>query len=163
MFVRLLGRKIASFLQQPLWTRMWFGPAWLLLGVGKIAILILPFRRIAPRFGAPIGSHPWIPLATPRQQMRALQIGGAVRLAARYTPWESDCFPQAMAARVLLGLHGIPYVMFFGVRRDPASPAMDAHAWITTGRVSVTGGGSFGHFTVVGCFVAPWLAAAVEP
>ena len=48
---------------------------------------------------------------------------------------------------------------FFGLMRDPADLAgMKAHAWVAAGRVPVTGGVSFGQFTVVGCFVAPCLA-----
>jgi len=35
---------------------------------------------------------------------------------------------------------------------------MKAHAWVVAGRIPVTGGQSFGQFTVVGCFVAPRLA-----
>ena len=89
-----------------------------------------------------------------------MQIGRAVRLAARYTPWDSNCFPQAVVARLLLGLYGIPYALFFGLRRDPDSGAMLAHAWVAAGRVRVTGGESFGQFTVVGVFVSRNLAAA---
>ncbi len=48
---------------------------------------------------------------------------------------------------------------FSGLMRDPADPAgLKAHAWVTAGRVPVTGGVSFGQFAVVGCFVAPCLA-----
>lgn len=89
------------------------------------------------------------------QEVRARQIGQTVRLAARYTPWDSNCFPQAVAARLLLGLYGVPYAIYFGLMRDPDSPDMKAHAWVAAGRVRVTGGRSFGQFTVVGIFCHP--------
>lgn len=90
-------------------------------------------------------------LLDPAQEARALQIGRLVRMTAVYTPWDSNCFPQAVVARLLLGLYGIPYVLNFGLMRDPAGGEMKAHAWVTAGA-------SFGQFTTVGCFVSPLLA-----
>lgn len=102
-----------------------------------------------------MGPHPWIPLASPEQQLRAWKIGQTIRLAARYTPWNSNCFPQAVAARLLLGLYGIPYTLCFGLARDTDSAKINAHAWVTSGRIPVTGGTSFDHFAVVGVFASP--------
>jgi hypothetical protein len=154
-----LRRKAVSFFRQPLFIQVWFPAAWVILGLGKALIFGVSFRRLAPRLGRRSGIAPWVPLLTPAQEGRALLIGRTVRLAARYTPWHSNCFPQAVAARVLLGLYRVPYVLYFGLMRDPAEPAsLKAHAWVTAGRVRVTGGTSFGQFTVVGSFVAPGLA-----
>ena len=154
-----LRRKAGTFVRQPLFIQAWLLPVWLILGIGKALIFTLSFRRLAPRLGCQSGIAPWVPLLTPAQEQRALQIGRVVRLTAGYTPWDSNCFPQAIAARVLLGLYGLPYVLYFGLRRDPDDPAgMQAHAWVAAGRVRVTGGHSFDQFTVVGCFVAPCLA-----
>ena len=44
--------------------------------------------------------------------------------------------------------------------RDEQTLEMKAHAWVVAGRVPVTGGVSFGQFTVVGVFVAPRLVNA---
>lgn len=80
-------------------------------------------------------------------------IGRVIRLAAAYTPWHSNCFPQAVVARVLLALHGVPYMLCLGIKLgSTADTKIDAHAWVTAGRVSVTGGSSFGEFTVMNCF-----------
>jgi hypothetical protein len=155
---RSLQRKAQSFLAQPLFVQAWFVPLWLLLGLSKAAIFTVSFRRLAPQLGEPVGAAPWVPLASAAQEALALQIGRAVRMAARYTPWDSNCFPQAVAARVLLGLYGLPYALYFGLMRDPQSAQMKAHAWVATGRVGVTGGRSFGQFTVVGVFVPSSLA-----
>ena len=154
---RTLQRKTLSFLCQPRFTQLWFVPLWLLLGLSKAAIFTVSFRRLAPHLGAAVGVAPWVPVLIPAQEARALQISRAVRLAARYTPWNSNCFPQAVAARLLLGHYRIPYALYFGLMRDPDTGEFKAHAWVAAGRVSVTGGASFGQFTVVGCFVAPQL------
>jgi len=154
---RVLRRKILGFLRQPRFTQLWLVPLWLLLGLSKAAIFTISFRRLAPWLGAAVGVTPWVPVLIPAQEARAWQISRAVHLAARYTPWNSNCFPQAVAARLLLGLYRIPYALYFGLMRDPETREFKAHAWIAAGRVRVTGDESFSQFTVVGCFVAPQL------
>lgn len=163
MLLRTLRRKAGNFLRQPVFVKLWFIPAWLILGVAKALIFTVSFRRLAPRLGRQAGIAPWVPLLDRRQQIRALLVGRAIRLAANYTPWDSNCFPQAVAARVLLGWYGVPYALFFGLMRDPDTAEMKAHAWVAAGRAQVTGGPSFGRYTVVGCFVAPQLAGVFEP
>lgn len=152
---RIALRKARSFWRQGRFERLWLLPLWLLLGLARALILGVSFRRLAPHLGRPLGPAAWVPLLGPAQQARAQQIGRAVRLAARCTPWDSNCFAQAVAARLLLGLYGVPYALFFGVKRAPQASTLQAHAWVAAGRVPVTGGAGFGEFTVVGCFVAP--------
>lgn len=72
-----------------------------------------------------------------------------MQLAARHTPWRSECYPQALTARALLGLARVPHVVSFGVRRD--GDALVAHAWVHVDGVPVTG--LTGHdYTEVGSF-----------
>lgn len=160
--LKVLRRKAVSFHRQPLYSQLGFVPVWLLLGIAKALIFMVSFGRLAPRLGVSVGILPWVPLLNPEQEAQALQIGRVVRLAARYTPWVSNCFPQAVVARLLLGLYGIPYLLAFGLAREPKTREMKAHAWVTAGRIRVTGGESFPHFTTVGCFVSPLLKEVVK-
>lgn len=73
-----------------------------------------------------------------------------MRTAAARTPWTSDCFPQALTARLLLRVARVPHVVTFGLRRDDAG-ALKAHVWVATGEVAVTGG-SGSSWTGVGSF-----------
>lgn len=156
----IVQRKSRSILRKPTFQRSWFIPLWCLLGLSRAAILTLSFRRIAAYLGSEVGISAWVPLLDSRQERRALQIGKAIRLAARYTPWTSNCFPQAMAARVLLSFYRIPYSLYFGLMRDSETGEFKAHAWVAAGRVSVTGGTSFDQFTVVRCFISQQLIDA---
>lgn len=125
--------------------------AWSLLGLTRLAILVLPFRIVRRA----LGEHrdPRTPVAPPDPDgpvlARAARIGATVGLAARHTPWRSECYPQAWTARILLGLARVPHVVSFGVRRD--GDALVAHAWVRVGDLVVTGG--TGHsWTEVGSF-----------
>ena len=106
-------------------------------------ILLLPFRRVAPRLGefvAPADPRVAERAAptTPDQAAAARAIGWAVGAAAPFMPFRSVCLQQAMAAHTMLRRRGIASVMHFG-----ASPsgkrAIDAHAWLAAAGVKVTG------------------------
>jgi hypothetical protein len=150
-----LIRKARSFAHRPWFEKAWFLPVWLLLGASRFIILAVPFRRLAFWLGEHEGIAPWVPLVNARAEARALSISRVVQMTARHTPWKSNCFPQAITARVLLGLYGVPYSLFFGVNRNAEDVTLAAHAWVAAGRVRVTGGMSFNQFTVVSCFVSP--------
>lgn len=148
-----LRRKTHTLLRQSVFVWLWLLPVWLLLGVGKALIHLVSFQKLAVLLGQPCGVNPWVPLISAAQQHRAMQIGRVVRIAAQYTPWDANCFPQALVARTLLAWHRIPYTLFFGLRRETRSAELKAHAWVTSGPVNVTGGASFGHYTVVNVFM----------
>ncbi|VCU70047.1 hypothetical protein PIGHUM_02114 [Pigmentiphaga humi] len=153
-------RKLATLRRLPFFVLCWLVPAWCLLGIGRALVLAVSFRRLAPWLGrqqqAPA---PWVPLLSREQERRARLVGRVVRIAARYTPWESNCFPQAIAGRVLLGIYRVPYVLCFGLTKKAGSATPLAHAWVAAGPVPVTGGLSFGRYAVVGVFVSPGLEA----
>lgn len=155
-----LRHKAAAWRRRPWAERRWFFVAVVLLGLARLAVLTVPFKRIAPWLGKDLRTAAVVPLATQHQMTSALHIGHAVRVAARYTPWESKCLPQAMAARILLGVNRLPYALFMGVKNSRES-GMTAHAWVCTGAAAVIGGRSFGDFTVVGTYVSPALEPTV--
>ena len=134
--LRLLIRKARSLWRQPVFVRAWLIPVWFLLGIAKALIFALTFKRMFPWFGDKAGIQPMRPLIAPSQIAGARQIGRVIRMAARYTPWDSNCYPQAIVARLLLGIYRIPYALCFGVMRDSAVPGMQAHAWVTAGSVN---------------------------
>lgn len=153
-----ISRKLTSFLRLPAFIKIWFVPLWILLGIAKALIFFVSFKKLASHLGVNMGVSPLIPLIPRDQEIRAMLIGRAVQLAAKYTPWNSNCFPQAIVARFLLGLYRIPYALYFGLRRAPTKTELEAHAWVCAGKVSVTGGASFDQFTVVGVFASRRLA-----
>ena len=127
---------------------------WSLLGLTRLAILVLPFRVIRRLLGedrAGITTGP-PPALDERSRARATTIGTHIAVAARHTPWTSECYPQALTARILLGARRIPHRTSFGLRRQDGGLA--AHVWVTAGSVAVCGGNG-GDYTEVASFL--WL------
>ena len=144
--------RIVRFYGLPLFVQIWIVPVWIMLGLARAAINILSFKKLVPLLGNQGDLAFSVPLIDPKKEKRAKQIGFVIRAAAKWTPWTSDCFPQAIVARILLGLFRVPYGLFFGVLRNQEQDSLEAHAWVAAGPVRVTGGYGFGRFTVVGYF-----------
>ena len=132
-----------------------FALSWLLLGLTRAAIALLPFAHVRRLLGEGRNDPEPLPPATPRQSRRALLIGQAVERAARHTPWRSDCYPQALSAHLQMRLARVPHTVSFGLRR--VDGALTAHAWVDAAEQTVTGGDTT-TYTVVGAFT--WLPRA---
>lgn len=126
---------------------------WLLLGVCRLAQRFkcwsLPFKVM----GVDRTRETWVPILSNQERSRAARIGKRIRRVAPHTPWLSNCLPQALAAWVMLGLCRIPRCLCIGVRRDPITGALNAHAWVVADRVAVTGGSGFDTHMVIASFV----------
>lgn len=152
--MRALVRKLCTGFGQPAFVLCWLGPVWLLLGLCRVSIKLLSFRRLAALLGAPHGASAWVPLVNESQRQRAAKIGQVVRLAARHSPWTLNCYPRSLTACILLTLYRIPHCLCFGVALDPVTQSFSAHAWTVAGNIRVTGGESFSRYTVLACFVS---------
>lgn len=146
-------RKLRTVWRLPIGLTALAALAWLLLWPARLAVLTVPLRHMVRTFGKDQGVSPAIPLISDAQLEKAQGVARAIALAARYSPQSANCYPQALVARLLLRFRRIPHALFFGVRRDPDSAALEAHAWIMAGPLAVTGGHSFGRFTVVRSFL----------
>ena len=113
--------------------------AW--LAVARIMLAVLSFRRLSARLSARnVSSHTE---ADPEVSQR---IGRAVAVAANNVPWRSDCFPQTIAARMLLKRHGYSSVIHFGVEKI-GDNELGGHAWLTCGDTVVIGGTNLDCYT----------------
>ena len=148
-----LFKKVSTYSRKPFLFKILFVVSWCLLGLSRIVILIVKFKRVARIFGATSNLAPQIPVISEEQESRAKTIGQAVRTAAGYTPWNSNCFPQALSAVILLRLFRVPYSLFFGVKNEATDGSLIAHCWIASGRIAVTGGRPFHKYAVVGTFL----------
>lgn len=150
-------KKCKAFASREPFYQVRFVPTWLLLGLARLIVLLFPFARLAPYLGVSVvneNTQDYIPhhgvVLTASDMHRAKQISRLVVNTARYCPWKANCFAQAIVARFWLGWYGLPYRLYFGLRRD--STCLKAHAWVCCSTIFVSGGNGFIHHTVVGCY-----------
>lgn len=125
-----------------------------LLGIAWLALRVIPFRHLARRLG-PL--HAETPQDVPPEQLaQARRVSLAIGRVSPYTPWTSNCFPQALAAKYWLGRRHIPSTLYLGMAlpqgNDTSRPAITAHAWLRCGSMLVTGGAGSARFTVTARF-----------
>lgn len=142
-------QRARNFLGRP-WRDQWlFVEAYTLLGIARLAINTLPFPALVKRLGVSKSETPAeVPIP---HLLEARRIGWAVRSASKYTPWKSNCFPQAIAAKYLLRRKGIGSTLYLGAAFK-ARTELEAHAWLRCGPYYVTGGAGHVHFGTVGIF-----------
>ncbi|WP_349656521.1 lasso peptide biosynthesis B2 protein [Xanthomonas sp. 10-10] len=145
--------RLLAFARLPRFERLLLVPTWLLLGAARGAVRWIGFRHLARWVGHQMAVPPALPRLDERAQRRALQIGRTVRLAARHTPWRSNCLAQALASHCLLNVFRVAHVLCLGVARCADGTALQAHAWVVAGSQHVTGGHGTDRFARVGCFV----------
>ena len=137
-FARLSGPDRLLFLEAALW-----------LGIARLGILIIPFRRIAPFLGKHMTESPQrIALA---HRGLAKRISWAVKTASRHMPWKSRCLVQALAVKGMLKFRRIPSTIYLGLAKDEHED-LKAHAWLRSGKMVVVGTPGIDHFSVVSTF-----------
>lgn len=142
--------RLTRFLRRP-WRDKWLlVQAYVLLGATRFAINTIPTRRLMMRYGAYMQETP--ETAVPSHLHQAQRVSWAVRGTSRYTPWRSNCYPQALAARLLLHRRDIPSTLYFGAAFTQDKSAMEAHAWLRCGPLFVTGGPGHEQFGTLASF-----------
>jgi len=144
--------RLTRFLRLP-GTERWLALealAWLALA--RAAVLTLPFRWVAGRIGRPLPgpismSEPMLQLPPPE----ARAVAQAILRVKRHTPWHSNCLAQALAGYCMLRRRGIPGTLCFGMAKN-AQGELEAHAWLRSGGMVLTGGGRLNRYTLVAAF-----------
>ena len=123
--------------------------AFILSGIGRFAILFLPFNKLAAFAGKyREESHERL---SDIEEATIDKIVWAVAVASRYTPWESKCFVQALTGQIMLRRRKISSTLYLGVAKDKEKKPI-AHAWLRSGSIIVTGRYGYNSFTQVAKF-----------
>lgn len=129
------------------------------LAVARVALLILPFRKVAAHLGDALppaeGAQRMAGMAIPPgSDVTAREVGWAVRRMAGYVPFRSVCLQQALAGKAMLRRRDIAAALHLGVVTGTAPGAtMKAHAWLDAAGVKVTGWPFDDDYAEVACFV----------
>ena len=124
--------------------------AWWYLGAARLALLTIPFRHISPHLGQQLEAAS-TPTGASAPPAGARQVGWAVEIMARHTPWESACLAQTIAGKWMLQRRGLSSRLYLGTRKDETGK-LTAHAWLQAGDEILIGGAGHDTFTVLGTF-----------
>jgi hypothetical protein len=141
----------AGFLRQSTPDRYLLVEAMVWLGLARAALMTMPFRWTTRLFALRPGEEEASRGGNSREV--AGRVGWALRTAAARTPWPSTCLTQALAGTGMLWRRGIPGMMFMGVAKASHAPGgVEAHAWLSSAGVILTGAGTHERFQVVAKF-----------
>jgi Transglutaminase-like superfamily len=88
--------------------------------------------------GVPLTNQPPVVELSAPQLILISRIQLAVARVHRYVPWNTECYTQALTAKYLLQLRGIPSLLTIGFKKDE-SGEVQGHAWLTINEWVVNG------------------------
>lgn len=135
----MLKSKIDRFLRLSRSERRLLIEALVCLGLARLLLRTLPFRRILAWTDSLQKIRPITGSREPEGLARM------VRAAARHTPWRSLCLEQAMAGRVMLRRRGYSSRLHLGVGKS--GETLEAHAWLECDGEILLGGEVVERFT----------------
>ncbi len=121
----------------------------ILLGLGRLTVLVFPFRKIAGWMGEEGKESDEEAVEAEKEYLT--RLASAVLAVSKYTFWKSNCFPQALCAHRILKRRRMAHTIYFGIKKDEADK-MKAHAWLRVGNRIVTGIKGHKEYTVLGKF-----------
>lgn len=116
------------------------------LGISRLAILILPFRWIAPHLGTHMASSD-----ENGNKETAISVSRAILTMSWHLPWECKCLVQAISGKMMLSQRKISSTLYLGVAKKEDGD-LNAHAWLRVGDIIILGGGGLERFAVVSTF-----------
>jgi hypothetical protein len=120
----------------------------LLLLVSRAVLRLMPFRWIARAVSRSPAARK-LDDATARALVE--RVRWAVRASARNGIGSAVCFPQGIAAQVMLARRGVPSTLHYGVANSPTH-ALEAHVWVRAGPLDVVGCEGADRFTLLVSF-----------
>jgi len=140
---------VTKFFKKPITDQTLYLETTFWLGISRLAILILPFRWIAPFLGQHMASSDGNNENRDRQTV--ISVSRAIRTMSRHLPWECKCFVQAISGKMMLRTRQIPSTLYLGVAKKEDGD-LNAHAWLRAGDIIILGGGGLERFAVVSTF-----------
>ena len=105
------------------------------LALARLALWIVPFRRLRRMFTRPVSGREF--KGAKRERVKA-QVAWAIDRTARLLPGETVCFPRGIAAQVMLRRRGIDATLYYGATELPER-GWTGHVWVQDGAQGVVG------------------------
>jgi hypothetical protein len=131
----------------------------LCLGAARLAVVALPFRWVTRVLRQEVGETPTADDSGTTDERR--RVAWALDRVSRRTPWDSNCLAQALAGKQMLRRRGISSTLYLGVAKEGGAQ-LEAHAWLRSGALTLTGGDDLDRFAVIATFADATSGRAAE-
>jgi hypothetical protein len=132
-----LSKKSGSFFKRSNKDKMLFFQAFILCGIARSIIILIPFRKIKGYIGV-YNKESSFDIENSKYQL-VRKITWAVNRASGLTPWQSKCLVKALTAQRMLKNYNLYSTVYLGVAKE-GKRDIKAHAWLRCGAMIVTGG-----------------------
>jgi hypothetical protein len=138
------------------WRRVAASRRWVLLEArlyllaARLAIRLLPFRRLTGYFERP-AARPEQAGAARAQAIK--DVRWAIWTATRHQRERVVCFPRAVAAQAMLRRRGVSTTLYYGAASREGE-GLSAHVWVQDGEAEVVGKRSAAGIKVLGRYPA---------
>lgn len=129
-------RKIKSFLNVSGEVRRLFFKAYFLSALVKLTLVFMPFSRVLKWQGAVNSESPQGPDISSAGFRKSLQ--SAIQMCDKYTLWKTECYTQALTAKILLNRQGIAGTIYIGFKKTEKGE-YKGHAWLRSYDRIITG------------------------
>ena len=147
----IIVRKLKKLARLPWRDRLLLIEAAWWLVVARLAVLLVPFRWMAPRLGETMASSPD---EDPVDAELPRRVGWAVGVASAALPWKSRCLAEAIAGKAMLRRRGVASTLYLGAARQGGSQ-LDGHAWLRCGSQVLIGERARNGHEVIASFAEP--------
>ncbi len=151
--IRKLVLQARRVLELPAQDRRLVAETYMELSRARLALALFSFRRVAARLGKTVqgASKPKaVPQTlTDEQHMTVTRLAWIIPRVGHGAAFQATCLAQAIAGRRMLQRRNIPSVLHIGVAKANAGLKLEAHAWLESAELDVTGGSTAGNFTEI--------------
>jgi Transglutaminase-like superfamily len=132
-----LNKKLQSFANTSREFKLLFLKTIILSAFVKFSLVFLPFRKVLTWQGKSNIETTDMPDEASLAFRKTLQ--SAIQLCDKYTFWKTECYTQALTAKILLNNKRIPATVYIGFKKDEKGN-YEGHAWLRSYDRIITGG-----------------------
>jgi hypothetical protein len=144
--LKKLLKKANSFIKMPALRKRLFVEAVYTSAIVKFSLLFMPFNQVSRWLG---NRNPEVSDAQTlsEKDVYLLETQKALKLCDKYTPWPTECYTQALTAKILLQRRAISSVLYIGFKKGENNH-FEGHAWLISQSHVITGHCDFRQYQV---------------
>jgi hypothetical protein len=142
-----LLKKADRFIKMPALRKRLFFEAVFTSAIVKFSLLFMPFNKVSRWLGNRNPEGISENQISSEYNIYVLETEKALKLCDKYAPWPTECYTQALTAKILLQRRSISSVLYIGFKKG-ANNKFEGHAWLISQNHVITGHCDFSQFQV---------------